>query len=230
MASFDDRAIDNLMSAVGREVELSDSELACQDERFLFWLANDLRAGLDREQRSTDEREAIEFARRAVTRLQIRLAEKRLPRRQLRERAATVNATLAHSIPAANRERCATILDLAVAAGSGRELWDEPCDRWLELPDDVPSGRYVALRVAGDSMAPVLDPREVILVQLDASPRVDDLVIARLPDHSHVVKRVASMKGSKMELASFNPEYESIYLARDPSPVVGTVIARFTRG
>ena len=230
MASFDDRAIDNLMSAVGREVELSDSELAYQDERFLFWLANDLRAGLDREQRSTDEREAIEFARRAVTRLQIRLAEKRLPRRQLRERAATVNATLAHSIPAANRERCATILDLAVAAGSGRELWDEPCDRWLELPDDVPSGRYVALRVAGDSMAPVLDPREVILVQLDASPRVDDLVIARLPDQSHVVKRVASMKGSKMELASFNPEYESIYLARDPSPVVGTVIARFTRG
>ena len=229
MASFDDRAIDNLMSAVGREVELSDSELAYQDERFLFWLANDLRAGLDREQRSTDEREAIEFARRAVTRLQIRLAEKRLPRRQLRERAATVNATLAHSIPAANRERCATILDLAVAAGSGRELWDEPCDRWLELPDDVPSGRYVALRVAGDSMAPVLDPREVILVQLDAPPRVDDLVIARLPDHSHVVKRVASMKGSKMELASFNPEYESIYLARDPSPVVGTVIARFTR-
>ena len=64
----------------------------------------------------------------------------------------------------------------------------------------------------------------------DASPRVDDLVIARLPDQSHVVKRVASMKGSKMELASFNPEYESIYLARDPSPVVGTVIARFTRG
>jgi len=229
MASFDDRAIDNLMSAVGREVELSDSELAYQDERFLFWLANDLRAGLDREQRSTDEREAIEFARRAITRLQIRLAEKRLPRRQLRERAATVNATLAHSIPAANRERCATILDLAVAAGSGRELWDEPCDRWLELPDDVPSGRYVALRVAGDSMAPVLDPREVILVQLDAPPRVDDLVIARLPDQSHVVKRVASMKGSKMELASFNPEYESIYLARDPSPVVGTVIARFTR-
>ena len=78
-------------------------------------------------------------------------------------------------------------------------------------------------------MAPVLDPREVILVQLDAPPRVDDLVIARLPDQSHVVKRVASMKGSKMELASFNPEYESIYLARDPSPVVGTVIARFTR-
>jgi phage repressor protein C with HTH and peptisase S24 domain len=93
----------------------------------------------------------------------------------------------------------------------------------------LPSARYVALRVAGDSMVPVLSPREVILIELDASPRVDDLVVARLPDRGHVVKRVASMKGSTIELASFNPEYESIFVARDPSPVVGTVIARFTR-
>jgi SOS-response transcriptional repressor LexA len=229
MVRFDDRAIDDLMSAVGREAELADDDLAYQDERFLFWLANDLRTGLDREQRSEDERDAAEFARRALGRLKVRLAEKRLPRRQLHERAASVNATLVHSIPAANRERCATILDLAVAAGSGRELWDEPCDRWLELPEDVPSGRYVALRVAGDSMSPVLDSREVILIDLDSAPRVDDLIVARLPDHGHVVKRVASLKGSTMELASFNAEYESIFVARDPSPVVGTVIARFTR-
>jgi SOS-response transcriptional repressor LexA len=229
MIRFDDRAIDDLMSAMGREGELADEELAYQDERFLFWLANDLRTGLDRDQRSRDELDAAEFARRALTRLKIRLADKRLPRRQLRERAASISATLAHAVPAASRERCATILDLAVAAGSGRELWDEPCDRWLELPEDVPSGRYVALRVAGDSMAPVLGPREVILIHLDTAPRVDDLVVARLPDQSHVVKRVASMKGSTMELASFNPEYESIFVARDPSPVVGTVIARFTR-
>jgi phage repressor protein C with HTH and peptisase S24 domain len=229
MVSFDDRAIDDLVSALGREVELGDGDLAFQDERFLFWLANDLRTGLDHEQRSQDERDAVEFARRALSRLKVRLAEKRLPRRKLKERAASIRATLTHSVPAASRERCATILDLAVAAGGGRELWDEPCDRWLELPEEVPSGRYVALRVAGDSMAPVLSPREVILIELDATPRVDDLIVARLPDQSHVVKRVASMKGSTMELASFNPEYESIFVARDPSPVVGTVIARFTR-
>jgi len=229
MLRLDDRAIDDLMSAVGRECESADDELAYLDERFLFWLANDLRSGLDREQRSQDERDASEFARRTLTRLKVRLAEKRLPRRQLHERPASIDATLAHSVPAASRERCATILDLAVAAGGGRELWDELCDRWLELPDDVPSGRYVALRVAGDSMAPLLGPREVILIELDATPRVDDLIVARLPDQSHVVKRVASMKGSTIELASFNPEYESIFVARDPSPVVGTVIARFTR-
>jgi phage repressor protein C with HTH and peptisase S24 domain len=229
MTRFDDRSLDDLMSAVGKEAELADRELAYQDEHFLSWLANDLRAGLDSEQRSSDERAATEFARRAVTRFNVRLAEKRLPRRQLKERAASIRATLAHSVPAASRERCATILDLAVAAGGGRELWDEPCDRWLELPEEIPSGRYVAVRVAGDSMSPLLGPREVILIALDASPRIDDLVVARLPDQSHVVKRVASLKGSTIELASFNPEYESIFVARDPSPVVGTVIARFTR-
>jgi len=229
MVRFDDRSVDELMSAVGKQVERDDDDLAYQDERFLFWLANDLRSGLSHAQRTSDEREAAEFARRALTRVKVRLAEKRLPRHQLCERPASLNATLSHSIPAAARERCATMLDLAVAAGSGRELWDEPCDRWLELPDDVPSGRYVALRVAGDSMAPVLGPREVILIDLDSSPRVDDLVVARLPDQSHVVKRIAAMKGATMELASFNREYESIFVARDPSPVVGTVIARFTR-
>jgi phage repressor protein C with HTH and peptisase S24 domain len=229
MARFDDRSLDELMSAVGKEAELADRDLAYQDEHFLFWLANDLRAGLDREQRKSDEHASTEFAQRAITRMKIRIAEKRLPRRQLKERAASIRATLAHSVPAASRERCATILDLAVAAGGGRELWDEPCDRWLELPDEIPAGRYVAVRVAGDSMAPVLGPREVILIALDASPRIDDLVVARLPDQSHVVKRVASLKGSTIELASFNPEYESIFVARDPSPVVGTVIARFTR-
>src|SRR6476646_10948784 len=88
MVRLDDRAIDDLMSAVGREAELADENLVYQDERFLFWLANDLRAGLDHDQRSCDGREAIEFARRTINRLQVSLAEKRLPRRQLRERAA----------------------------------------------------------------------------------------------------------------------------------------------
>lgn len=229
MERLDDQSIDDLMSVVGREIESEDHDLAYQDEPFLLWLAKDLRSGLSHEERSKDERDAAEFARRALGRLDIRRAEKALPLRKLRERAASMCATVAQSLTAAGAEHCATILDLAVAAGEGREIWDEPCDRWLELPDDIPSGRYVALRVAGDSMAPLLGPREVILVQLDATPRIDDLIVARLPDQSHVVKRVASMKDGRIELASFNPAYESIFVPRNPSSVVGTVIARFTR-
>src|SRR5438045_9496039 len=127
MVSFDDRAIDDLMAAVGRESESADEDLAYQDEQFLFWLANDLRSGLDRDQRSRDERDAAEFARRALTRLKIRLTERRLPRRRLRERASSISATLAHAVPAAGKERCATTLDLAVPAGSARQWLAEPC-------------------------------------------------------------------------------------------------------
>jgi hypothetical protein len=176
MIRYDDASMGELMGVVGREIESEDHDLAYQDERFLLWLANDLRHGLSRDERSKDEHDAAEFARRALTRMSVRKAERMLPRRKLREHAASVIATVAQAIQAASSERCATMLDLAVAAGEGREIWDEPCDRWLELPDDIPSSRYVALRVAGDSMTPVLGPREVILIHLDATPRIDDLI------------------------------------------------------
>jgi SOS-response transcriptional repressor LexA len=229
MVRHDDQSVDELIGLVARAVESQDDDLEYQDERFLSWLASDLRAGLSHAERSKDERDAAEFARRALSRIAARRAEKSLPRRKLRERTAPISATVAQALVAASRERCVTMLDLAVAAGEGREIWDEPCDRWLELPDDIPSGRYVALRVAGDSMAPVLGPREVILIQLDTTPRIDDLIVARLPDQSHVVKRVASIREGRIELASFNPGYDPIFVSRDASSVVGTVIARFTR-
>jgi len=229
MISDSDRSIYECMAAVGREIESQDSRLALQDEKFLSWVARDLREGLNTEERTQDELDATDFARRALTRFAVRRADRALPRRPLRERSAPVAATISQSVAVAGANGCATLLDLAVAAGQGREIWDEPCDRWLELPEDISPGRYVALRVAGDSMTPVLCPREVILIQLDSTPRVDDLVVARLPDQSHVVKRVASIKDSSIELASFNPDYRPIFVAREPSPVVGTVIARFTR-
>ena len=229
MISDGDRSIYESMAVVGREIEANDHDLAYQDEKFLSWLARDLRDGLNTEERTQDELDAADFARRALTRLAIRRADKVMPRRPLRERSAPVAATISQSVGIASSNGCATLLDLAVAAGLGREIWDEPCDRWLELPEDTTPGRYVALRVAGDSMTPVLCPREVILIQLDSTPRVDDLVVARLPDQSHVVKRIASIEDGSIELASFNPDYRPIFVAREPSPVVGTVIARFTR-
>ena len=229
MDSLEQRLADSLMRQVGRRIEGTDHDLSYHDEKFLSWLAADLRAELTADERRRDQDLADVFARRVVSRIAGRRAEKVLPRLPLRERPAPVTATVAQSLPVASRNRCATLLDLAVAAGAGRELWDEPCDRWLELPEDVPTGRYVALKVAGDSMVPVLDQRDVILIQLDTTPRVDDLIVARLPDQSHVVKRVASIRNGKLELASFNPSYEPVFVSRDdPSSVVGTVIARFT--
>lgn len=229
MTQFDDDAVDELMRLVGAEIERRDDALVHQGEAQLAWIAQDLRAGASAAERLRDERDADEFARKAAARLAIRRAEWRLPSRPLRDRPAPLTATVSQAMPLALQQRCAVLLELAAAAGAGRELWDEPCDTWVELPAEAQGERYVALRVDGDSMEPVLAPRDVILVQLDATPAVDDLVVARRPDEGFVVKRVASLTPRQIELASFNEAYAPVTVRRDPSTVLGTVIARFSR-
>jgi phage repressor protein C with HTH and peptisase S24 domain len=229
MTQFDDDAVDELMRLVGAEVERGDNGLVYQSESMLAWIAQDLRAGACAADRARDERDADAFAHRAAARLAIRRTERRLPPQPLRRRPAPVSATVTQSLSLALDDGCAVMLELAAAAGAGRELWDEPCDTWVELPSGLPAARYVAMRVDGDSMQPVLAPRDVILVQLDATPVVDDLVVARRPDAGFVVKRVASLTPRQLELASFNEAYAPVSVRRDPSTVLGTVIARFTR-
>ena len=230
MTQFDDDAVDELMRLVGVELERTDTGVVYQSESTLAWIAEDLRSGASRDERERDDRDADAFARRASARLAERRVEQRLPPQPLRGRVAPVAATVAQSLSLAMDAGCAVMLELAAAAGAGRELWDEPCDTWVELPTDLPAARYVAMRVDGDSMQPVLAPRDVILVQLDATPAVDDLVVARRPDAGFVVKRVASLTPRQLELASFNEAYPLVTVRRDPSTVLGTVIARFSRG
>ena len=61
--------------------------------------------------------------------------------------------------------RDAPWFDLQVAAGAGRELWDHPAERWIEVPDLCPPGQYVALSVSGDSMQPLFHPGDILLVR-----------------------------------------------------------------
>lgn len=224
---FDEKLIDELMRLVAAELEVSTNNPSL-DDRLFAWIGDDLRAGLSGAERVRDEISATAFARRASARVAALRVAKALPQRELRHRAAPIVATASRAIIESSRERCATMLDLAVAAGAGRELWEESCEQWLELPDDIePSQRFLALRVAGDSMSPVLESRDVILIKLDASPAIDDLVVARIPDQGYVVKRVASIRDGRLELASFNPDYKPVFIARQRSSVLGTVIARF---
>lgn len=230
MTKFDEDSVDELMRFVAAEIELAEGNRAYRDEQFVSWLAQDLRDGMSGAERAKDENDATAFARRAVARVASRRAEARLPYRELRHRGAPVVATLSRALVEAARESCVTLLDLAVAAGDGRELWDEPCEQWLQLPDDIsPSDRYLALRVSGDSMSPVLEQRDVILIKLGGIPTLGDLVVARVADRGYVVKQVASLKTGRVELTSFNPLYESVVIPRDRSSILGTVIARFKR-
>jgi hypothetical protein len=123
------------------------------------------------------------------------------------------------------RHACVPALDFGVAAGVGRDVWDVPCASWVELPEGVAPGRYVTLGVDGRSMEPLLHDGDTILVQLDAEPVRDTVVVARHPDDGYVVKRVEKVGSRALTLASVNPAYGGVEIPRRPGLVLGRVVA-----
>jgi SOS-response transcriptional repressor LexA len=149
-----------------------------------------------------------------------------------REHAAREHAAREHAARAAVARPAdgwaVPVVDLGVAAGPGRELWDEPPARWIRRPDGVPEGRYLALRVVGTSMAPMLRSGDVVLVRADArgrEPRAGRVVVARHPDDGYVCKRVAEAGARRLVLDSLEPGHAPVVLPPDPALVVGTVVA-----
>ena len=121
----------------------------------------------------------------------------------------------------------APLVELGVAAGTGRELLEEPCEAWIALPPGVPSGRYVALRVVGDSMTPLLHSGDVVLVDLDGTAATGAVVVARHPEHGYVVKRAGRARAWGLPLESLNPAYPMLVLAPGAGTLIGPVVLRW---
>jgi len=194
---------------------------------FLEWYAREARATLSVAERARLDAGADRFVRTIRSRRALERSRVREVASEPESAPAWEEGTLAQVVAAAARVRHAPAIELSVAAGVGRELWDEPCERWIPLPDDAPDGRYVALRVTGDSMVPLLHDGDTILVKLGEEIVPDAVVVARVPDGGYVVKRVGGVAGSRVELESLNPDYPPIVIARDPSLVLGTVLLRW---
>ena len=213
---------DQLVRLMGWDLSRSPDSALNQAPAFLELLARDLR---DRPScdglppaRMVELRERIR--RRALAApAGVRCANGRAP-----ERRASVVAPFQQAARAAAEERCAPSADLAIAAGRGRELWDEPCETWVELPPDAPAGRYVALRVAGESMTPLLHPDDTVLVRLGVAPAPGAVVVARVPDEGYVVKRVGAVRRETLELLSLNPEFPPRRIPRGERAVLGRVV------
>jgi hypothetical protein len=211
--------------AIEAAVNTADSH-TYSDERFADWLVRDAARRQSPAQRAATERSADTFAHvMAIKVTATRMAQK-YPRFTLHERTALIPGTFAQTAELAAHERCAPRVDLRVAAGTGRELWDEGCDAWVELPKGIPVGKYVALTVGGDSMTPLLHDGDVILVNPNAKLTRDSVIVAHRPDEGYVVKHVAKLGRTDIELASLNPAYESFTIARHPALIVGTLVAR----
>ena len=221
-SSPDDRDQDRLLQLLGVRALADLDGSSAADEQFLEWWARELRMV---------NRDAAGIASRAAdfeSRVRARIAERdhrvRILMGEPRRRPSPIEGTVAGLMDQAAAARCVPALDLRVAAGVGRELWDESCTSWIELPDDVRSGQHVALTVAGDSMEPLLYDGDTILVRIGAALERDAVIVARRPDEGYVVKRVARFGPRVVELTSLHPGFPPIRIPRRDDLVLGTVL------
>ena len=211
--------------AARAEMERGDSPYYV-DERVVGWLAREVssphRSGDGWSPARVRAAAARLRARAEAARLKVRLVAGSPPV----ERAAAPGM-IADVLDAARAMRAAPRLDLGAAAGVGRDLWDEPCEQWVRVPDDAPAGSYVSLRVVGESMDPLLHTGDSVLVQVGSTVARDTVVLARVPDAGYVVKKVGKVTRAQLELQSLNDAFPPIVVPRDEHTIVGTVVLRW---
>lgn len=148
-----------------------------------------------------------------------------------------ISGSAAKVLEHARRVGAAPLVELGVAAGSGRTLWDEPTESWVVVPTapGVPDHKYVALRIVGDSMVPLLHSGDVVLVDLEGEAQPGAIIVARSVDDGggadgYLVKRVSNVAGGTLELSSLNPAYPGTTIPRDRGHVLGRVVLRWANG
>jgi len=120
-------------------------------------------------------------------------------------------------------------LDLGAAAGAGRVPGAETAfdtfrfsRRWLE-EQGLARAQLSAIRVEGDSMEPLLNDGDEILV--DRAPRAfrDGIHVVRLGD-TLMVKRVASAGPGRIALLSQNFAYPPVEVTAEEVEIIGRVV------
>jgi SOS-response transcriptional repressor LexA len=229
-----DDALDLLIDLVARVAYERIDPMDPRQGPFFDWMAREARRRLTGAERRELDRQAEVFAERILRRV---AAEREGARHQVRcvneaprtyvARDGSIGEEDGRAEPTAPRYTTLPRWDLAVAAGIGRELWDEPPSDFVELPDDVDQGRYIALSVVGNSMAPLLHTGDTILVKLGPELKAGHVVVARHPEHGYVVKQVGRVSSMRIELTSLNPDYAPLEIPNDAALVLGTVVLRW---
>ena len=214
-----------IAEALGRASARRDDATLWTHESFLEWLGAERRGQAERRERADADDSMLRDGRRLRARLLARQAcvgiveappDLLVPPRVDVPSAVLDEAAAAHA---------AVFVDLAAAAGVGRELWDETVERWLALPAGTPALRAIALRVAGESMAPLLRSGDVVLVELGTTLARGRVVVARHPgsEDGYVCKRVERVGRREVLLSSLDAAYGTVTIPRDDRLVVGTV-------
>jgi hypothetical protein len=213
-----------LAESLGRELARRDDATVWSDQPFVEWFVAEARADAERRGRGQSDPESLRRSGRA---LRARVLARRCGVGLVEAPPPLVTpsrfAPPAQVMDEAVRAGAVARVDLAAAAGAGRELWDEPVEQWVALPRGAPRMRALALRIAGESMAPLLHTGDTVLVELGPALVRGRVVVARHPDDGYVCKRVERVGRREVLLASLDPAYGTVTIPRDERLVVGTV-------
>lgn len=117
-----------------------------------------------------------------------------------------------------------------VQAGQPTDFGDIEFDEYVEVIGELPDGCY-GLKVSGDSMLPLIDHGDVVIVDPNRWPRPGDCVVARseLENLSEAtIKRYYPIGFDEtgreiFEARPFNPEYPVMHSVHQKLEVIGTV-------
>lgn len=120
-------------------------------------------------------------------------------------------------------------LDLGASAGPGRVPGGEAAfdtfrfsRRWLD-EQGLARAELSAIRVEGDSMEPLLNDGDEILVDRSPRPFRDGIHVVRLGE-TLMVKRVASAGAGRIALLSQNLAYPPVEVAVEEVEIIGRVV------
>jgi transcriptional regulator with XRE-family HTH domain len=120
-------------------------------------------------------------------------------------------------------------LDLGASAGPGRVAGDEAAfdtfrfsRRWL-AEQGLERAQLSAITVEGDSMEPLLNDGDEILIDCAPRPFRDGIHVVRVGE-TLMVKRVASAGPGRMALLSQNLAYPPVEVAAEEVAIIGRVV------
>lgn len=225
--AFVERERDLLVVIFGERSTAMGDPSSSVTAKLLDWYARELRETLTVSDRARLTAGGVAFAEGFAQRQALVATGVAMINEPPASSTAPAAESIAELVSLGTKVRRAPRVDLAVAAGEGRELWEEPCSEWIALPDDVPSGRYLALTAHGKSMEPLLHSGDVFVLRLGSELERGTVVVVRHPENGYVVKRVGTVGALQVELTSLNSSFRPVRVPRDPSLVLGTVILRW---
>jgi Peptidase S24-like len=224
MPSAPERApSDALIELVGKRVVPS-----AASRRFWDWYTRACRDGQPVDERRRTDGGVAAFLDRVTTRLTALDAPLVRVDGAAPRQAAAIIGSVSQVLAPARALGAAPFVEAGVAAGAGRELWDEVTDAWIAVPSELPERRYLAMRVSGDSMTPLLHSDDVVLIDLDnVETTTGSIVVARNNDDGYVVKQVTANDAFDIVLGSLNPIYAPMRIAATSGVVLGRVVLRW---